>query len=92
MEIEREPDPRQVALDINAELAIRMGAIEELARSASRESAEALLEIGARDDEEIAILRAAGAALGALAGSGVKISEFDLRDVRKAAYDSFCGE
>ena len=84
------PDLRRIALDVSEDSETRIGAIAVLGRSASRESAAALLEVGARNTERREILRAAGSALAALAHSGVGVSEFDLRDIQEVAYDAFC--
>jgi hypothetical protein len=72
------------------DLETRIEAIAGLGRSASRDSAAALLEVGARDTEGRDVLRAVGSALATLAHSGVTITEFDMRDLQGVAYDEFC--
>jgi len=84
------PDPRRIALDIGEDPETRIEAIAELGRSASRDSATALLEVGARNAESRDVLRAVGSALATLAHSGVAITEFDMRDIQEATHNEFC--
>ena len=79
-----------LALDIRAQREDRIRAIATLGQFATTTAAEALLELGGRNDENPEILQAAGTALGALAHLGVRITEFDLRDLERAAYEAYC--
>ena len=87
--------PGQVAkivLDLVVYDSRRMDDIAFLGRSGSRQAADALLELAGRDQERPEILQAAGAALRALHEAGVVISEFELRDLQRAAADAFFEE
>lgn len=80
---------RRIALDQRGGETSRYAAIEALAGLGTREAAEALLELGARQDETESILRAAGTALAALQARGLMVSEWDVRDLARPAAEAF---
>lgn len=88
-----EPEERDLgsrAMDEGVQLKERIGAIEELGRSGSGDALKILLNIGERQSEPGQILRAVGTALAALMHQGVKISEFDMRNLQGVTYDAYC--
>ena len=88
------PDDRDVwelkrqALEGAASVAARMRAVDGLI-AAYRQSAKAvLLEIAARHDDPMELLRSAGEKLGRLTEGGLVLTEFDTRDMSTPAFDA----
>lgn len=79
---------RRVALDRGASKSLRQAAIRALADDRTRDATLVLLELGSRTDEEESISRAAGAALAELLAAGL-VTEWDIRDLTRAAAESF---
>jgi hypothetical protein len=79
---------REVALDGNVSAESRKAAVEALAELGTAGAVDALLELGGRQDESDAILRAAGRALARLTDHGL-VSQWDVRDLAEAAGDAF---
>jgi hypothetical protein len=67
----------------------RHAAIRALTDLRTRTAADALLELGGREDESDAILRAAGNALAVLQTQGVTVSEWDIRNLARPAAEAF---
>lgn len=79
---------RRVALDESRAETARTAAVHGLAELRTREAAEALVELGSRPAESEHILRAAGTALASLLTYGL-VSEWDIRDLTRAAAEAF---
>lgn len=79
---------RRVALNHGSSESARTAAIQALAELRTRSAAEALLELGSRPAESDHILRAAGTALASLLTYGL-VSEWDIRDLTRAAAEAF---
>lgn len=80
---------RTIALDTSGDEAERTSAIRELAESKTGEAKATLLQLASRPAEPWAVLRAAGVSLAWMLGSGVEVSEWDLRDLTDAAAEAF---
>jgi len=55
----------------------------------TREAAEVLLELMAREDETELVLREAGFGLATLQTNGVELTEWDVRDITGTAADAY---
>jgi hypothetical protein len=85
-----ERELRSRAMDEGIQLKGRVNAIEELGRSGSSDALATLLKIGERQSESDQVLRAVGSALAVLTHQGVKITEFEMRNLQGVTYDAYC--
>jgi hypothetical protein len=81
---------RRRVMDERVETEERINAIEALGRSQSSDALTTLLEVGERQSEPGAILRAVGSALAVLAHYGANITEFDMRNLQGVTYEAYC--
>lgn len=82
--------PELVALDSSVAMSARLSAIRELGQTNSSSAVEVLLTLAERADESSNILMASGHALASLLATGQKVTEFDMRDMHKKAFDALC--
>lgn len=81
---------RTTALDSSQRTDARMAAIATLGQLDGVAAKDTILELCERQDEPEELLRAAGRELARLHDDGVKVANFDLRDMAEAAFDAFC--
>jgi hypothetical protein len=82
---------REAALNPEARVSDRLSAISQMTESEPELAKAVLLDLGARRAESEDVLSAVGSALARLSHSGaVHIGEFDLRNLRRTAYEAFC--
>jgi hypothetical protein len=81
---------RTTALDSSQGTDVRIAAIAALREFDGIAAKDTILELCERYDEPEELLRAAGRELARLHDDGVKVANFDLRDMAEAAFDAFC--
>jgi hypothetical protein len=82
-------DPEELAaviLDSTQPIVARSAAIDALIDLSSEAAKLVMLELGGRTAEPREILQAAGIGLARVQHSGVRVSEFDLRDMAEVAF------
>jgi hypothetical protein len=79
-----------LALDQNASLPERVQAIEMIAADDLESALEVSIQIACDETEHDEMLRLAGRWIGILSDRWRQPTEFELRDVSKVAYDSYC--
>jgi hypothetical protein len=82
-------DPEELAaviLDSTRPLAERLAAIDALVDRPSEAAKQAMLRLSERTTEPREILHAAGTGLARMEHSGVRVSNFDMRDMSEVAY------
>jgi hypothetical protein len=82
-------DPEELAaviLDSTRPLAERLAAIDALVDQASEAAKQTMLRLSERTTEPREILHAAGTGLARMEHSGVRVSNFDMRDMSEVAY------
>jgi len=82
-------DPEELAaviLDSTRPPAERLSAIDALVDQPSEAAKQAMLRLSERKTEPREILHAAGTGLARMEHSGVRVSNFDMRDMSEVAY------
>lgn len=76
-------------LDPSRPIVERLAAIEALVDQAPETAKVVMLSLGARVSEPREVLEAAGVGLARVDHSGVRISEFDLRDMSEVSFTAW---